>query len=696
MHTLLTKMKKNFNHLFNKFTIAILVTTLFTCFHPLNAQEETPNSENTESDSKEPDSRYFLTPVEVTSRKQSSEAFHSSTPVNIISKEKLARKMPVSVDELFKDEPGLNVSSTGVGTSRPMIRGLYDARVLILIDGVKLSEQRPGGNHALSIDPAMVERVEVVRGPASVLYGSDALGGVINFITKKEERRMEEAFRLNGEVSTGFDSAYQAIMTNALVRGGVGGFNFYINGAYTDTQNLQTPSGELKHSATESYNLAGGANYVWTKGYADIRYIGRKADLGIPLADFVDYKQAKFDDETHHAVISTFNFEDLTTVWKQLHFDLSYQQHNRRLRNILANDDKVNIDIDLDTINLNPYATFRFGKKHRLTAGLQYLHEFEKSDRVHPSSVYDGVGVIPDSNRLGFGVFLQEEIFLKSDIDILLGLRYDIFRSETEGEEGHPVEAATEYDQNISGNIGVVLGLIPKLWHLRMNLGRAFRAPTLHERFFFGPHQATIEQGNPDLKPETSWNVDIGSEWSHKRIRASVGFFYNYIQDYIEQYPTGDPNSDPWTWDNINDAVLYGVEFDSEVNVTKWFILFGNLTFVRGQNITDDTDLVDIPPVKGSYGFRLEKKTASFNNWFELRLNSAARQDKTGSEKIEATDGYTTLDFRLGTEYAKIIFLSLYLKNALDKGYNDHLSRVDQLEYNQPGRSFGINLKYVF
>jgi outer membrane receptor protein involved in Fe transport len=237
--------------------------------------------------------------------------------------------------------------------------------------------------------------------------------------------------------------------------------------------------------------------------------------------------------------------------------------------------------------------------------------------------------------------------------------------------------------------------LIPEHWNVTANFGRAFRAPTLHERFFFGPHQSTVDQGNPDLDPETSWNFDVGSKVQSRWLIAQMGIFYNYIQDYIQKYATGDPGDDPWSWENIHDAALYGVELDLELPLLSWLSLKGYMTLVRGENL-DGGDLVDIPPLKGSYGVRFSYNWKQDAVWLEFMANSAAEQDRTGSQNIEPTPGYTTFDLRSGGKFLSGLSFTLYGKNLADKGYNDHLSRVDQLKYNQPGRSFGASVAYRF
>ncbi len=209
-------------------------------------------------------------------------AFDTSLPVNVLKARDIDEKIAVSMAEIFLKEPGVDVVTAGPGSVHPIVRGLSGERVLVLVNGVRLSEQRPGGNHVFSLDPAQIERIEVVRGPASVLYGSDAIGGVINFITKRADGNTEPAARFGGEADIQYESATDGWKESAHVRFGQGRFNGYVGGTYKDAGNIETPDGELANSFYEGYTLWGGGNYSgegW-KAYADYSFM--EADIGVP------------------------------------------------------------------------------------------------------------------------------------------------------------------------------------------------------------------------------------------------------------------------------------------------------------------------------------------------------------------------------------------------------------------------------
>ncbi|MBN1533601.1 MAG: TonB-dependent receptor [Spirochaetes bacterium] len=640
--------------------------------------------------------------IVVTAKGCESRVFNTSLPINIIGPKDIERIQPVSTADLFKNHPGIDISQTGMGTERPMIRGLYDSQVLILVDGIKLSEQRAGGDHALSIDPSQIERVEVVRGPVSVLYGSGAIGGVINFITKKQRNRINDELRFNGSIVNGYDSATCAKLAGISMEGGYGGFNYYLGGTYKETGDVTTPRGKLDNSSVDDYNYSGGFSYNWGKTTLSLSGFGSYANIEVPTFNN-DFLEARFRGEQHYAAFLNFERREMSDRWTSFKIDGAFQRHHRRMRILNPSCQPIRVDVDFDTYNVNVQSSFRLGGSQAITGGIQSFLEKEESDRLHPSSCINGVGVIPPSTRLGLALFAQDEITVGSRFIVTVGVRYDWFRSENRGELGHPIPATVKYDGNVNGNIGALFALIKDHLNITANIGRAFRAPTLHERFFYGPHQVTADYGNPNLDPETSWNFDAGVKVNTKLLWFTANAFYNRIDDYIERQLIGGssfglPNA---KFANVSEASLYGGEAEAEIRIAFGFTLFGNLTYVRGRNTADHRDLSSIPPLKGTYGLRYETEISECDVWAEFSALSAARQIYPGTYESE-TPGYTAMDIRAGFRLNDKLSVTVYCKNIADRAYHDHLSRITTTnapEVNgleQAGRSYGGSAQIFF
>jgi outer membrane receptor protein involved in Fe transport len=652
-----------------------------------------------------------LTDVVVTPTGSEKESFDTSLPVNLLESRDLDERIAGTVAEIFHREPGVDVVTAGPGSVHPVIRGLSGERVLVLVNGVRLSEQRPGGNHVFSLDPAQIERVEVVRGPASVLYGSDAIGGVMNFQIKGADAETGSEARVGGEADVQYESATDGWKESAHLRFGQGRFNGYAGGTYKDAGNIETPEGELANSFHDGYTVWGGGNYIgdgW-KTYADYSFM--EADIGIPgTAAFAeDY----FKGEKHQRLALGFEADDLAGATERLRIDAGWQRHNRhRYRRKVAGlpppiqasggDLDINIWLDIDTYTLKPQVVLVPNDTHRVTLGLDTFYEDATSARtirdtasawVNPG--FDGVPVIPDSTRVGVGAFVQDEMALGDRWVVTPGLRADWIEARTDGHPRHQLTGEeTSESSALSGNLGLLYKVSNEV-NLYGNAGRAFRAPTLLELYFYGPHDVGNDVGDPDLDPETSWNFDIGLKTRTDRLQTMVAAFYNIVDDYIVKENQGDGN---YRYMNYAEVSLYGAEAALDYDVGGGFSAFASLSYVRGENDDAGEDLPGIPPLKGRYGVRYDVSFGAENGlWMELSGLTASDQDETGANERE-TDGYTRGDARMGVDLGETWSLVAAVENFTDELYRDHLSATWQ-EFglnDQPGRNVKLMAKARF
>ena len=649
-----------------------------------------------------------LSEIVVTATGSEKESFNTSLPVNVIENYELEEMIPVSVAEIFQKEPGVDVVTTGPGSVHPMIRGLYGERVLVLVNGVRLSEQRPGGNHVFSLDPAQIERVEVVRGPASVLYGSDAIAGVINFITKGADEETAPEARFGGEANVQYESATDGWKESAHLRFGQGRFNGYAGGTYKDTDNIETPEGELPNSFYDGYTVWGGGNYVgdgW-KTYADYSFM--EADIGIPAPAV--FSEDYFKDEKHHRLAMGFETNTPDGSADRFSVDFGWQRHNRhryRLKTdqippVLQGDLEINIWVDIDTYTLKPQMVFTPNETHQFTFGLDTFYEDATSDLTIRDSAsswvnpgFDDVPVIPDSTRMGIGAFVQDEIVLGERWIVTPGLRADWIEAKTDGHPRHQLTGDESSESSaVSGNLGLLCKVSNEL-NLYGNVGRAFRAPTLLELYFYGPHDVGNDIGDPDLDPETSWNFDIGLKTRNDRLQTMVSAFYNMVDDYIVKENQGDGN---YRYMNYAEVFLYGAEAGFDYYLGAGFSTFASVSYVHCENDDTGADLPGIPPLKGTYGVRYDTVMGVETGlWVELAGLTAAEQDNIGPNERE-TDGYTRGDVRMGVDIGERWSVTAAVENFTDELYQDHLSSSWQ-EFglnDQPGRNIKVMAKASF
>ena len=685
-------LKQNHSKEFTGMKKSILLMAAFLCGISMSMAEEPA----------------MMSDVVVTPTGSEKELFDTSLPVNVLDARDLQEQITVSLADMFKHEPGVDAVTAGSGSVHPVIRGLHGERVLVLVDGVRLSEQRPGGNHVFSLDPEQIERVEVVRGPASVLYGSDAIGGVVNFIPKGADEETSPEARIGGDAGVKYESATKGWIESGHMRFGKARFNGYIGGTYRDTGNIETPDGELANSFYDGYTAWGGGNYIgekW-KTYADYSFMN--ADIGIPAP--AAFAEDLFKGEKHHRLTLGLESDDKSGDTGPFSAVFGWQRHNRhRYRRkttgipaAVQGDMEVDIQLDIDTYTLKPQMVFTPNENHRFTTGIDTFFENATSSRTIEDSAsswvnptFSGVPVIPDSTRIGIGAFVQDEIAFGDRWMVTPGLRADWIEAHTDGNPRHQItDDETSESSAISGNLGMLYKISNEL-NLYGNVGRAFRAPTLLELYFYGPHDVGNDMGDPDLKPETSWNFDIGVKARTKQLQTMVSAFYNIIDDYIVKENEGDGN---YQYKNYAKVYLYGGEAGVDYEWENGLSAFASVSYVRGENDDDDENLPAIPPLKSRYGLRYDGQLGEETGyWLELSGVTAADQNDTGPNERE-TEGYTIGNIRIGVDIGEIWSVVSAIENVTDELYHDHLSSTWQ-EFglsDQPGRNVKCMVKAVF
>lgn len=652
---------------------------------------------------------YQLEEVVVTATGYDRLALDTALPVNVINGADLSERVAQTMVDVLDGAPGVDVSSTGTGSVRPVIRGLLDERVLILVDGLRLSEQRPGGNHVLSIDPAQIVSVEIVRGPASVLYGSDAIGGVMNVITRKEERRTDPGWRLGLEQDLAYESATSGWKSTTHATFGSGRFNGYAGGFYRDAENIETPDGEVPLSFYRGGTVWAGGGWEGERWRARLGYSFMQADIGIPANPQV-FLEDYFDDETHHHLASRLVKDGGTGLVREFRLDAGWQRHERnryRLRTppgpAVQGNLEITIEVDLDTWLLQPQWILSPAEDHTITCGVQGFLEDATSARrmidTEPGSgfqhPFDNVPVIPPSDRVGLGVYAQDEWSVTPGWTIVPGLRFDHITTSSDGHPNHAVDTELEQDdQALSGSLGIVHHVRPG-WNVYANVGRAFRAPTLLERFFFGPHDAVKDDlGNPDLNPETSLNLDLGLKVREDGWRAQVSVFHNTVHDYIAKVDV----DTALAWLNLDDVRLYGAETALEVWPAEEWTLFGSLAWVRGEITDDGGNLPSIPPLRTRGGVRWQRELGLERRiWSEAVLLWTDGQTDPGPGE-RATPSWRRIDLRGGWALGEHWSLTAAVENLTDSAYSDHLSRVwqDLGITSQPGRNVKVSARLGF
>jgi iron complex outermembrane receptor protein len=471
--------------------------------------------------------------------------------------------------------PGVDMISKGNAVVKPVIRGLSNSNILVLNNGVKLENFQFSENHPFMIDEFGVDRIEVIKGPASLLYGSDAVGGIINIIGEKPA----STGSLEAEVVQKYHSNTRGIQTNVGIKSTYDDFFWGIRGGLNSHEDYM--SGENSHVPNSRFNNSGIHAFTGiNKSFGSMRlyydYTQMHLGMTVPGTDtLVDSDEREnnfwYQNLDNHLVISKNKFF-LRDV--KLEADFSYQQNNRELITL----DKKAVDMKLSTYSGNIRANYNFNRSAELILGLQgnfkMNSNFDAPNRVLPDHEMYDLAVN--------GLFQQD---FTGGLKMQAGLRYDyrnIFIPEQE-KSGHAHEEdqhqheehLEEFSKNYS-NISFSLGATYRLTEallIRGNVASAYRTPNVAELTQEGVHGARFEKGNRSLNSQKNYEADLSFHYHCCHAMFDVSGFYNSIDDYIYLAPTGN-----YTEDNMliyqygqTNAILYGGEVSFEINPTEAF-----------------------------------------------------------------------------------------------------------------------------
>jgi iron complex outermembrane recepter protein len=648
----------------------------------------------------------LLPPVTVTATRSPLDPRLSPLPATELSGDVLRRSTSVSLARAVEELPGLRTLSTGEQIGKPVIRGLSGARVLVLDNGLRLEDYSWSDEDGPSVDARLADRVEVIRGPASVLYGSDAVGGVINVLPadlpradagSTVSRFRSEIFgasnNVEGGVLLGFEGAKGGLGARATVIGRTAG-------------DLHTPAGELDNTGFSAANGEVAVGASGTNGGASLRYSRYGGEFKLLEAGGPGAEGTPEEDGGPERKLSDDRVRlDATRVLGAVRLEARAQWQRHW---IAENSDEAPapgggteegrvFDLLLNTGTLDLLLHHRLGSRVTGTVGLSGV--IQDNDSRGPEAL------IPDARTRDGAVFALE----RADVgrwSLLAGARVDVRGLDADANADLALPATSRHYTAATGDVGLVFRAAPSLF-LTANAGRAFRAPNLFELFANGPRlgEARFEIGDSTLGPETSFNLDVGLRWEGHGVRAELAAFRNRIGDYIFGVPTTEFQDSLRIFRyGSTDATLLGGEARVIVAPVPHLTLGGQVEYVRGTD-AQDRPLPDIPPVRGL--LETELGDLAFG-WLEqarigLELELVGGQHRVPSYDLAGsgatvfdlpTDGYALLGFEVGGEHTvggRRLMLAARVRNLTNTQYRDYLSRYKTFAYN-PGRDVSVRV----
>jgi len=598
--------------------------------------------------------------------------------VEVLGSVELAKKSPVSLGEALDGELGVAKRSFGPGTARPVLRGQDGDRVLILQDGGRVGGLGfESGDHAEPVDVLTVERVEIVKGPATLLYGSSAIGGVVNVISGHDSPHKGMTGYLTGLGGT-----------NGGQGGGSGGFEWgsarwlvWGNAGGQRSGDYKTPLGVVENSFSRETSAAAGFGFFPTKGFFSFNYNFNKRRYGIPFdpndpeAEIVELNPRR------QSIEFRGGFRENPSLVSAGTFPVQYNNYKH-----------AEIDSETGAINTE------FKNNSFLYQGLFDQRKYGKLTGrfgfwgMHRDFAATGEEALaPPTKHNAFAIFGLENVDFEP-VSIQFGGRVESNRYRPEETDARGVLP----DRTFTGFSGAA-GIRVRLWEggaFVSNYTHSYRAPSLEELYNLGPHRGNLafEIGNPNLTRESTDGIDFGLRHSTKRLRFEANGFYYHINDFVFLAPTGavEEGLIVANYDQAT-ARFAGTEakFETQLHPAVWLNL--GMDYVNAELTADNTPLPRIPPLRGRAGLEIRYKGLLLNP--EIIMTD--HQDRLFPNETR-TAGYAVASLSGSYLFAHghtAHILSFNFFNMGDTLYRNHLSFIKEFA---PEMGRGVRVTYTF
>lgn len=664
----------------------------------------------------------------VTATRNKKRTVDVSVPLNIVEQEVIQKRNAKTSAEALREETGVFVQKTNHGGGSAILRGLSSNQILLLVDGIKLnnSTYRLGNHQYLTtVDNNSIQRIEVVRGPTSVLYGSDALGGTINLLTQKPSLLTKDSeFQFSGKVNGRFASADQEKTTRGQFSIFNNKFAFqsgfsYKNygdlkrGSFSGDSKLETSTNGKKQSPTgfDAIDFDGKLIYQFTESQSIVLAHQTSRQFDVPRYDkYESGSNVLWIYKPQNRYLTYLNYENSlqSKFVKFLKASVSYQiqEEGRETQKTVTSEIEKEKDQTKTlgfTLQLNSNYENNF-----FTYGFDFYKDKVQSEAKNYSAENVFLsqaerGRFPDgSDYKSLGVYLQDEIRFTEKFTTILGTRYSFFDTKftIPFDSSATLNLGTvEQDfQSLTGSVGFNFQTAKNIF-LNANVGQAFRAPNLSDLTKLGESKGnTYEVPNTELEPEKMLSFDAGFKTNFSKFRSDFSVFYAKVTDLIGSAdatfngsPTIDDSIKVKSKQNIGNAYLTGVESSFKYFFEGKTNLYGNLTYTYGQNTTLDEPVGGVPPMFGLLGFNWENENFSVDSFarFATKQDRLSEDDKDDTRIPEGgTPSWYTLNLRLGKKFGEHFYGQFSVENIFDYNYREHGSGV-----NGSGRNFILSFE---
>ena len=613
--------------------------------------------------------------------------------VEHVNVKSLQQKGTATLIEGLATIPGVSQVSTGTSIGKPVIRGLSGNRVLVYSQGVRLENQQFGEEHGLGLNDAGVESVEVIKGPASLLYGSDALGGVLYFNPEKFANPKE----FKADFSQRMFSNTLGSNSSLGLKTSIENWKFLARGSFNTHADYQIPDGDrVTNTRYNETDVKAGIGYSNSIFSSVLRYNFNKLDLGIP-------EDGVGEQATSHSTIYPKQAVDnhILSLHNNFYFknskldaDLGYIFNDR---SEFEDSSAASLHMQLQTLNYDLKYYFPKVGKVETIIGAQGMHQTNTNSGIEL--------LIPDAKTTDVGIFGTANYEFGKNV-LQAGLRFDNRRINSEthgnfGEEGY-FNAIHKSFNSINASLGYK-GNLGDDFTIRLNVASGFRAPNLAELTSNGVHEGSnrYEIGNANLEHEQNLQTDLNLEYKSVHFELFTNGFYNYINNYIFISPNGNVVAGNDVYDYVQaNAKLYGGEagIHFHPHPFDWLHFTSSFEMVLGSKDNGD-NLPLIPANRWNNNIRGE---FYIKNWWKegfaaLNIESTFAQ-KNNSDFESQTKDYSLINLAIGGKIrissANFNF-NLNANNVFDKTYISHLSRLKSDKIPNIGRNIILGLNFI-
>lgn len=608
----------------------------------------------------------------------------------------------ITLSEGITAIPGVENISTGQSIGKPVIRGLSSNRVLVYAQGVRLENQQFGAEHGLGLNDSGVESIEVIKGPASLLYGSDALGGVLYV----NPERFAATNSSQGDFSANYFTNTQGYNTNVGYKTSTEHFKFIIRGSLANHADYQTNDYRVTNTRFNERDLKTAFGFQNTNFKTEFRYNINSSELGLP--EGIEAQNTNRTPLLPFQKLNNHIFSSKSTVFfndSKLDFNFGFTYNDRKEFEEHHEHEEEDEDHEeheeheedeedeiLEAALHMKLKTFNYDVKYNLPKIGRFETIVGVQGMNQTNTNYGEELLIPDATTNDVGILATSHIhFDKADLQI--GARFDNRTININ-------DGLNKSFNSFNGSAGVKTNIIEQI-SVRLNLATGFRAPNLAELASDGTHEGTnrYEIGNPDLESEQNFQTDLALEFKNEHIEIFANAFYNKVNNYIFLSPNGDIIDEDPVFEYLQEnANLYGGEFGFHYHPhpLDWLHLQSSFETVTGKQDNDDY-LPLIPANTINNTVRIEFSTEKFQEGYAFITYRTRLEQANVSQFETTTDGYSLLSAGFGAKtklFNKELSFNFSANNITDKVYINHLSRLKPDGIPNMGRNFTLGLTY--